>query len=84
MMPYEAEMGTKILQIPVQNDIGFFVRKKVRRHHLRSCPGDGRGAHCAPPYYCLSDRTPFITVYQTVRSQTNEMISFVKLLNKSW
>ena len=66
-------MGAKIYEIPHQNDVGFLMRKRVRGHPPRPCPGDGQGGG-APP---------LITVYQTVRSQTIEMIVIVNRLNKT-
>ena len=66
-------MGAKIHEIPSQNDVGFLILKRVRRHPPRPRPGDGRGGG-APP---------LITVYQTVISQTIEMIVIVSRLNKT-
>ena len=68
-------MGAKIHENPSQNDVGFLIRKRVRRHPPR--PRPGTAGEAAPP--------PLITVYQyqTVTSQTNEMIVIVNRLNKT-
>ena len=71
-----AEMGANIYENPYQNDVGFLIRKRVCRHPHR--PRPGTAGEAAPP-------TTRITVYQyqTVTSQTNEMIVIVNRLNKT-